>query len=115
MLTEARAVELCLAGMPYVSVADYVALIRAVERELRRVPVPLLLYCPCCQQQHIDAPNPGRGWENPPHRSHECQNCGLIWRPSDQFTVGVAVLETRGGKDESAAPLDYPDGIESVR
>lgn len=62
-------------------------------------PVAMILFCPDCGLQHIDAPDPARGWENPPHRSHLCHGCGHIWRPADVETCGVAEIETRGAGD----------------
>lgn len=59
--------------------------------------IPMVLHCPVCRTQHIDAPAPG--WDNPPHRSHACGSCGCIWRPSDLPTVGVANAQTRGQAD----------------
>lgn len=67
--------------------------------EANPVPIPMILFCPKCREQHIDAPQPEKGWTNPPHRSHECQNCGLVWRPADVATIGVEALETRGERD----------------
>ena len=64
-------------------------------------PLPMILYCPGCGAQHIDAPDVAKGWENPPHRSHECQACGYVWRPADVPTAGVARLATRGQRDSS--------------
>jgi hypothetical protein len=85
-------------------------------------PIPMILHCPACGVQHIDAPTPcdmGVGcqeagvcfaaahgepdrcgaWDNPPHRSHLCASCGHIWRPADVPTEGVAAITTRGAKD----------------
>lgn len=86
-------------------------------------PVEMILHCPRCHLQHIDEPrHPGIGcrrevpqtvpnadggdpvtretWMNPPHRSHLCAGCGLIWRPADVPTTGVAAIHTRGEKDD---------------
>lgn len=93
------------------------------------LPINMVLFCPACGVQHIDAPeprDPGLGsdlddverWTNPPHRSHLCASCGHIWRPADVPTNGVAAVETKG-KNDSA--LVYPttsvtrDGITEVR
>lgn len=73
-------------------------------------PIPMILLCPRCGKQHIDAPETrdvpsGDGfaevanWTNPPHRSHLCHECGCIWRPADVPTVGVVRIETRGKAD----------------
>jgi hypothetical protein len=62
-------------------------------------PIPMILYCPNCGTQHIDAPEPDTGWTNPPHRSHKCHACQSIWRPADVHTVGVAGTKTRGEHD----------------
>lgn len=60
-------------------------------------PIGMLLYCPKCGEQHVDAAS--EDWDNPPHRSHLCHQCGCIWRPADVPTVGVASIETRGLAD----------------
>lgn len=52
--------------------------------------VPMLLFCPRCHRQHIDKPK--GEWVNPPHATHTCQHCGLLWRPSNRNTVGVAKI-----------------------
>jgi hypothetical protein len=79
-------------------------------------PIDMVLFCPKCGLQHIDAPEdsmlagdaalyggdwPGR-WLNPPHRSHECQGrgCRHVWRPADVPTNGVAAIKTSGKKDD---------------
>lgn len=80
-------------------------------------PIPMLLFCPVCGAQHVDAPevepaqlisggpNAGRvvpwkvTWANPPHRSHLCHACGIVWRPADVATVGVEAIETSGKAD----------------
>lgn len=67
-------------------------------------PIDMMLYCPTCGVQHIDAPDPGEGahdtpWTNPPHRSHRCGACGCIWRPADVPTNGVAGIATQGKND----------------
>lgn len=62
-------------------------------------PIPMILHCPRCHAKHIDAPQPEKGWSNPPHRSHECQSCQFVWRPADVPTVGVDKIETRGQHD----------------
>lgn len=65
-----------------------------------RAPVQMILFCPSCGTQHVDAPDERTpGWENPPHRSHLCHGCGCIWRPADVATVGVAEIKTRGKAD----------------
>jgi hypothetical protein len=65
-------------------------------------PIPMLLYCPRCDKQHVDAPD--GVWENPPHRTHRCQGCHYEWRPSDVATTGVRTLSTKGEHDRPANP-----------
>lgn len=78
----------------------------------------MVLFCPDCGRQHIDAPeyegdearrrwHSGKpmGWANPPHRSHLCRGCGHIWRPADVPTNGVAAVKTKGKAD---SPLATP-------
>lgn len=101
-----------------VTADDFIYVIaRAIEREVRAAspveqpaaaPIDMLLFCPACGDQHIDAPedtsenepyrHPGL-WSNPPHRSHLCHACGCIWRPADVPTNGVAATQTRGKAD----------------
>jgi hypothetical protein len=79
-------------------------------------PIPMLLFCPHCGEQHIDAPEEAEcdgeivqsiGWANPPHRSHLCHVCGTVWRPADVPTTGVASITTKG-KADSWRVIDAP-------
>lgn len=75
--------------------------------------VNMILHCPACGLQHIDAPDrmhfiPGtaKEWDNPPHRSHLCHGCGHIWRPSDVHTNGVERITSKGVNDSApVAPV----------
>ncbi|MGN8062757.1 hypothetical protein ACTJK4_13955 [Ralstonia sp. 22111] len=78
-------------------------------------PVDMVLLCPNCGMQHVDAVETGTAlsrsgldtltetevvtWSNPPHRSHMCHSCGHQWRPADVATNGVAELKTKGKND----------------
>ncbi len=94
------------------------SLIASQEREIARLrrlqpvppePVDMVLFCPKCGAQHVDAPEEAFAssngkrtmttWTNPPHRSHLCHACGHIWRPADIPTNGVAAIKTRGKAD----------------
>lgn len=68
-------------------------------------PIPMVLHCPKCGLQHVDAPAPDKDWTNPPHKSHLCHGCGLVWRPADVATTGVASI-TSAGKDDTWTPTD---------
>lgn len=61
----------------------------AVAPAPSRDPIPMVLHCPHCHTQHLDKPEPENGWDNPPHASHLCHNCGAIWRPASVDTEGV--------------------------
>lgn len=74
------------------------------ESVLERRSVDLLLFCPQCGEQRVDEPQPEKDWNNPPHRSHECQFCNHIWRPSDVATNGVLAIQTKGQRDGNARP-----------
>lgn len=73
------------------------------------LPINMILHCPTCHVQHIDAPSKHREvrggdlcedeWTNPPHRSHLCSSCGATWRPADVPTNGVTSIKTKGKKD----------------
>jgi hypothetical protein len=92
--------------------------VTAPDREvMQQAPIDMLLYCPNCGMQHIDAPETPRmeqvpsrfaqihsfqlapTWDNPPHKSHLCHGCRCIWRPADVATNGVAELKTQGKAD----------------
>lgn len=90
--------------------------------ELESTPIDMVLHCPECGVQHIDAPEgpsqrPGDSpevatgmaildgaWTNPPHRSHLCSACGFVWRPADVPTNGVKAIKTKGQKDDTFEP-----------
>lgn len=71
-------------------------------------PIPMILICPGCAHQHVDAPDKYAKkqpdgtfthWTNPPHKSHLCHNCKTVWRPADVPTTGVLTIKTRGAND----------------
>lgn len=78
-----------------------------ILRYVDEAPIDMILHCPKCHTQHIDAPEAfgeggdclDGGWTNRPHRSHLCGKCGTIWRPADVCTNGVASIATRGKSD----------------
>lgn len=74
-------------------------------------PIDMVLHCPACGMQHIDAPkdHPLNPWLNPPHRSHLCHGCGHIWRPADVPTNGVQAVKTKGKAD---SPIVQPGQAE---
>lgn len=101
-------------GMNAFAHAKFVnAVLNHIEDAETPQPIDLILHCPACGLQHIDAPsddaydgNPP-SWTNPPHRSHLCHGCGHIWRPADVPTNGVAEIQTKG-KHDSPSPEDQP-------
>lgn len=73
-----------------------------------RAPIDMVLHCPNCGLQHIDAPEEDSHaasdgtetrWMNPPHRSHLCHACDYVWRPADVPTNGVRAVKTAGKAD----------------
>lgn len=62
-------------------------------------PIDMILHCPLCHHQHIDAPEPQSDWTNPPHKSHLCHACGTIWRPARVATNGVQDIYSYGQSD----------------
>lgn len=81
------------------------------RHDAEAVPIDMVLYCPECHAQHVDAPEEGaifsfgesmrERWTNPPHKSHLCHACGWIWRPADVCTNGVAQTKTHGTNDDT--------------
>lgn len=69
-------------------------------------PIPMLMFCPRCREQHIDKPAPG--WTNPPHATHTCGACGLLWRPSNHNTVGVGTVNALEPKHVERIHASYP-------
>jgi hypothetical protein len=76
-------------------------------------PIDVVLHCPRCGLLHVDAPEPASGWTNPPHKSHLCHDCGLVWRPADVPTNGVEAVATRGEKDTPVEGIDLVTEVES--
>lgn len=71
-----------------------------IAEESKPSPIPLILYCPMCQERHIDE----GVHATRPHRTHSCQSCGHTWRPAIVPTVGVKYLP--GYKNEQPAEMD---------
>jgi len=65
----------------------------------------MVMHCPRCGDQHIDEPDPETGWTNPPHKSHLCLSCSVVWRVADVPTNGVAATQTQGKADNWFPPL----------
>ena len=78
---------------------------------LNEKPIDMLIFCPNCGLQHIDAPNESTGWDNPPHKSHMCLHCGRIWRHADVPTNGVAKIKTMGKDDNWANATVIPGRV----
>lgn len=82
-------------------------------------PIDMIIHCPACHLQHIDELDkivigsnvpPKPYWSNPPHKSHLCAGCGLVWRVADVCTNGVKALKTRGKNDTEAMKPMTPIG-----
>jgi hypothetical protein len=73
------------------------------------IAIPIVIHCPRCGEQHIDRPEtdeeyskrvkaqhgmapPLFQWDNPPHKTHQCQGCFHEFRPANIHTVGVEKL-----------------------
>jgi hypothetical protein len=62
-------------------------------------------------------------WVNPPHKSHRCSNCNIVWRPADVPTNGVEKAKTVGDNDtkdwginpHETQPNHFPDITEMVQ
>jgi len=51
-------------------------------------PIALLIHCPQCGMRHIDSGE----FATKLHHTHACQDCGHVWRPAKENTVGVRFL-----------------------
>lgn len=116
-------------GHRLVNNVAFLALKRLAALTANAEPVDMLLWCPNCFEQHVDEAKPdvcetcgveenalheedaGCGhftaWLNPPHKSHRCNFCNHVWRPSDSPTNGVLKLETQGKADGFAKPSAF--------
>lgn len=79
------------------------------QSAVKNDPIDMIIFCPKCGLQHIDEPH--GDWDNPPHKSHECQACFHIWRVADVPTNGVKTIKTVG-KHDSALVEPASDGVE---
>lgn len=64
--------------------------------------VDLLLFCPMCNERHIDEGS----FATKPHPTHACQNCGFCWRPGVVPTRGVRFLP--GFRDTDIREVQAP-------
>lgn len=80
--------------------------LKRLQRRIKK-PIDMLLFCPRCDEQHIDKTDVEKNWTNPPHRSHKCFYCGHIWRPADIATNGVENIKTHGKLDGQPAPKAF--------
>lgn len=62
-------------------------------------PIPMLLWCPECNTRHVDVGE----FATKPHRTHSCQECGMVWRPALVPTVGVQFLPGYKNEPEEAS------------
>lgn len=98
----------------------------APQADSQPAPIDMVLHCPKCGLQHIDAPeqidrrlaaiDPPAAWamdpwKNEPHRSHLCHGCGHIWRPADVPTNGVMAVKTTGKADSPIAARAPADSV----
>lgn len=52
------------------------------------LPIRMIIPCPACGRRHLDE----GPWATRVHTSHLCLFCGVIWKPCNLPTVGVASL-----------------------
>lgn len=82
------------------------------QADSQPAPIDMVLHCPACGLQHIDAPDERTpDWKNEPHRSHLCHGCGHIWRPADVPTNGVKAVKTTGKADSPIAARAPADSV----
>lgn len=80
---ELRALRRAVDGVPTIT--------PTLQRLRPETPVPIVLTCPLCKQQHVDEGE----WMTRAHRTHRCvygpfgKGCGHEWQPSNVATVGV--------------------------
>lgn len=57
-------------------------------------PLPVVITCPECGEEHVDAVDPVTGidWSKRKHHEHQCSVCKYLWTPALIPTVGVKSL-----------------------
>lgn len=103
-------------------------MMKFLSEKPEQTPIDMVLHCPACGVQHIDAPEGGpeiqpdgtthieTAWANPPHKSHLCHECGHIWRPADVATNGVEKILTAGKKDTPvASAIDWREVADKLK
>lgn len=51
-------------------------------------PIRMRIRCEMCGTLHIDEGE----FATKPHHTHQCEVCGLVWRPAVENTLGVKFL-----------------------
>lgn len=124
--TVQHVVDLLATFMPSTPVKSIELQMEAHQLTITEPTYDMVIFCPACHQQHIDAPEPcrmcdgtgtrispkgaitsmvcnacdGTGqWTNRPHKSHTCHYCGIVFRLADFCTNGVAEIKTKGKDD----------------
>ena len=92
---------------------ERIAQLEAKVAELER-PIDMILNCHRCDYQHVDLPEPEKGWTNPPHKSHLCHRCGYVWRPADVPTNGVEAIKTKGSGDNFPAEIRRNESLTAL-
>jgi hypothetical protein len=77
---------------------------QAVIDAMRRAPIDLILFCPKCDERHVDVGE----FATKLHHTHSCQGCGFSWRPAIVSTRGVQFLP--GFKNE-LSPVPAVDRV----
>ncbi len=75
----------------------------SVEKEPE--PIPMLIICPVCKEQHVDEGE----FAIKVHTTHACQSCGLLWKPALVPTVGVQFFPgclNQVPEEETEAPVE---------
>lgn len=103
--------EIVRQGKADLQLARDISQARDTLAEAMAIPVPMIIFCPKCQKQHIDREETDQEfnaritavkdsssfvkltrWTNPPHKTHRCLFCGIDFRFSSIYTVGVETI-----------------------
>ena len=71
------------------------------------VPIDMVLFCPQCGTQHIDAPDAEPHLDVARTDEDASERCGHIWRPADVPTNGVLAIKTQGQNDSPISTADF--------
>jgi rubredoxin len=108
--------ERCVAFVRETRKSQHAAILAATKRAKEAAqPIPMILYCPSCELQHVDVDDDTGAWATTRHhRKHLCANCGHVWQPALVHTVGVVDLNTEQSPEREPEFTDHRAALQDA-